>query len=110
MNNEFHQIIYHSPNSTHNTPGVTADGLISGAVFSDYGSISQLGVRALPGTKFYINGNTNPVLVGFIGLFEIDLTNGGSISELRFNEKSIRAIEANDSAYLIVDILTMGGE
>jgi len=68
-----------------------------------------LGVRALPGTQFYINGGTNPVIVGFTGLFEIDLTDGGSITELKFDRKSIDAIELNDSAYLVVDMLGIGG-
>ena len=110
MKNDFNQIIYCNINSNQNTSGITRDGLITGEAFNNYMPLSQLGIRALPGTKFYINGNSNPVIVGFIGLFEIDLTNGGSITELRFSEKSIQAIEANDSAYLIIDMLGMGGE
>ena len=109
MIKDFHQIVYCHANSNKNTPGVTADNLISGAAFSNLGPLSQLGVRALPGTEFYINGGVTPIIVGFTGLFEIDLSDGGTITGLKFSEKSIQAIEANDSAYLIVDMLGIGG-
>ncbi|MBO7080187.1 MAG: hypothetical protein J6W64_10420 [Bacilli bacterium] len=48
-----------------------------------------MGVRALPGTEFYINGGATPIIIGFTGLFEIDLSEGGTITGLRFNKKSI---------------------
>ena len=109
MVKDFNQIIYCHPSSEKNTNGVTKENLVSGTIFSQYLPLSQLGVRALPGTQFYLNGGTNPVIIGFTGLFEIDLSSGGSITGLKFDEKSIQAIEANDSAYLIVDMLGIGG-
>ena len=109
MTRDFNQIIYCHPDSNKNTSGITAANLVSGTAFSRFLPLSQLGIRALPGTEFYVNGGTTPVIIGFSGLFEIDLTSGGSITSLRFDEKSIRAIEANDSAYLIVDMLGIGG-
>ena len=109
MVKSFHQVIYCHPQSNKNTFGITKENLINGSAFQQYLPLSQLGVRALPGTQFYINGGVNPVIIGFTGLFEIDLTNGGSITELKFDEKSIEAIETNDSAYLVVDMLGMGG-
>ena len=63
----------------------------------------------MPGTKFYVNGTNNPVIIGFTGMFSIDLTAGGSITELTFDEDSIDEIEENDSAYLVVDIAYLGG-
>jgi hypothetical protein len=41
---------------------------VSGRIFQ--GRIfSQLGIQAPPGTKFYINNGTNPVIIGYTGLF-----------------------------------------
>lgn len=109
MKKEFKQVIYHHPDSAWNTPGVTEDKLVNGTAFSKYLPLSQLGIRALPGTKVYLNGGTNPVIIGFSGLFDIDLTNGGSITEIRIDRNSLRSIANNNSAYLIVDMLGIGG-
>ena len=110
MQYNFKQIIFNNNTSTHNQPvGLTAESVINGAIFSGYMPIVQLGVRGLPGTKFYINGNHNPVVIGFTGLFEIDLTNKGTINSLTFDESSIAEIQRNDSAYLVVDMAYAGG-
>lgn len=109
MTQNFKQFIFHKTGSSYNTTGLLKDALIDGSAFSAYYNIVQLGVRALPGTKFYVNGTSNPVIIGFTGMFSIDLTAGGSITELTFDEDSIDEIEENDSAYLIVDIAYLGG-
>ena len=104
------QIVYCNNNSTKNSPRNLVDTqLTSGTIFSNYLPISQLGVQAPPGTKFYINGNDNPVIVGFTGLFEVDLTSGGTITTLTFDENSIKRIKENDSNILIVDMAYLGG-
>lgn len=110
MVQNFKQVIYNCANSAKNFPNtLTAASLIDGSAFEGY-SIIQLGVRALPGTKFYINGNKSPVIVGFTGLFDIDLSNGGSIETLAFDPDSIQEIEKRDTAYLVVDMAyTTGG-
>ena len=91
-----------------NTPGVSIDNLNTGSIFQSYLPLSQLGVRALPGTKFYINGNDNPVIIGFTGMFELVLDNA-TISSISFDKDSLEKIEKNDSAYLVVDMLGLGG-
>ena len=82
--------------------------LISGAAFSNYLPVSQLGVQSIPGTKFFLNGNTNPVIIGFTGVFSIDLSSGGEINEIRFDEDSIKNINDNVGAVLIVDMAHLG--
>lgn len=107
MTKQFKQFVYFNPNSSHNT--TTAEALISGAAFTQYPNITALGVQALPGTKFYINNGAVPVIVGFNGIFSIDLTAyGGIIGSIKFDSYSVAAIEQNDSAYLIVDIIYSG--
>lgn len=109
MNQSFSQIVFYANGNNFNSPGVTTDNLISGQIFSNYLPISQLGVQSIPGTKFYLNGNTNPVIVGFTGLFSIDLSSGGYINEIRFDETSIQNINNNTSAVLIIDMARLGG-
>lgn len=110
MRQNFKQIIYNNANSAHNYPrNLTATSLIDGTAFEQYMPLTQLGVRALPGTKLYINGNNTPIIIGFIGMFEIDLTNGGLISSLSFDKKSIDEIQRNDNSYLVVDMAFLGG-
>lgn len=94
-----------------NNPSNLSDqDLISGRVFEEYTPLSQLGVQAPPGTKFYINGNENPVIIGFTGLFDIDLNKGGSINEISFDRQSLSYIKSNDSAMLIIDMAFWVGD
>lgn len=110
MTQLFKQFIYCNDESLKNFPlNLQASDLTSGIIFSSYTPISQLGVQAPPGTKFYLNGSENPVIVGFTGLFEIDLTAGGSINRIIFDQQSIDWIRQNDSAMIIIDIAYIRG-
>lgn len=106
MTQGFKQIVFCSDDSAMNTNDVTRQNLISGTIFRtlDIGPLSQLGVQAPPGTKFYINDGVDPVIVGFSGFFDIDLGDGGSILSLKFDKESIDKIASNDSAILIIDM------
>lgn len=111
MTQNFKQIVYKNDSADINNPsGLTTAALTQGTVFQDYTPMTQLGIQAPPGTKFYINGNNNPVIVGFTGLFSIDFSStGGIINSLSFDSQSISNIRGNDSAILIVDIAYLGG-
>lgn len=107
---EFKQIFYSNDESRMNNPsGLRASQLISGEAFSTYMPLSQLGIQAPPGTKFYINGSDVPAIVGFTGMFDIDLTDGGSILSLKIDSQSMQFIQSNDSAVLIVDMAYWNG-
>lgn len=67
--------------------------------------IYQLGIQALPGTKFYINGSTAPVVIGSTGIYELDLNSFSPITSLRFDPNSITAINGNASATLLIDMI-----
>ena len=109
MNQSFQQFIYNNAQSSKNyPPDLTKEALISGNFLPANKTISQLGVRALPGTKFYLNDGAIPIIVGFTGLFEIDLTDGGSIGKMTIDAASLERIEDNDSAYLVIDIAYWG--
>lgn len=110
MTQLFKQFVYCNNESLKNLPSSLLDTeLISGSAFQDYTPLVQLGIQAPPGTKFYINGSSNPVIVGSNGLFDIDLTQGGSIMHLAFDSSSINWIKSNDSAILIVDVAYVRG-
>lgn len=79
--------------------------LISGSAFSNCMPIVQLGVQSLPGTKFYLNGSSNPIIIGNTGIYELNLEGLTQINSLQFDSSSISLIESNKNAYLIVDII-----
>ena len=89
---------------------ISTNNLVSGAIFNDCMPIVQLGVQGPPGTRFYINGGDNPAIIGFSGLFDIDLSQQGSIQSLTFDAKSIDYIKNNDSAILIIDVAYWGND
>ena len=87
---------------------INHNNLITGNIFVDYMPITQLGIQALPGTKFYLNNSDNPIIIGHTGIYEIELNGASEIIALRFDFKSIQAIENNDNAYLIIDMIYEG--
>lgn len=89
----------------------TAADLISGAAFSTeaQGGIEQLGIQAIPGTKFFLNNSPDPIIIGSTGIYELDLTNQLSITDLRFYADSINKITASKGVLsLLVDIIYRG--
>ena len=112
MAKQIKQIRYYGDKHPNNYPAdakrPTYQNLISGSVFSTYVPMVQLGIQALPGTKFYLNGSNNPIIIGSTGIYELDLYGLTEINALQFDARSISAINANNSAYLIVDIIYEG--
>lgn len=89
---------------------ITSEHYANGDVFGKYFPVTQLGIQALPGTKFYLNEAVDPVIIGATGIYELDLTNGIQISKITFDPKSMEIIKNNDNAFLIVDIIYDDGE
>ena len=89
---------------------ITSDHYVNGDVFGKHFPVTQLGIQALPGTKFYLNEAVDPVIIGATGIYELDLTNGIQISKISFAHDSMENIKNNDNAFLIVDIIYDDGE
>lgn len=104
------QIRYYSDGSQKNYGGPVYRTLISGSIFSDYMPILQLGIQTLPGTKFYLNGSNNPIVIGGTGIYELDLQGLTEINSLQFDASSVSLINSNESAYLIIDFIYEDGE
>ena len=82
MAKKIQQIIY--PNSA------TEAQMQSGSVFNQYMPIINLGIQCINkqseneiNTYFYLNGNTDPINIGYTGIYELDLTNISQISKLQ---------------------------
>ena len=96
----YHQMSENQPNS------LSSLDLSSGDAFVDYTPIIQLGIQALPGTKFNLNASLDPVIVGVTGIYELDLTNSSAVlTSLTFEKESLEQIDKNPDGYLIVDII-----
>lgn len=110
MAKQVKQFRYYGDNNPNNTSRTTFKGLINGEVFKDYVPILQLGIQALPGTRFFLNGNTtSPIIVGGTGIYDLDLNGLTEITALQFAATSLNAIKNNNNAYLIVDIIYDNG-
>lgn len=87
---------------------ISLETLKSGSVFfTEKGllSITQLGIQTLPGTKFYLNNEKKPIIIGATGIYELELEGISEINYLHFAEDSLQTIEEVGNAYLIVDAL-----
>lgn len=105
----YYQEAIDGDNKVNQPSGLAQRELASGAAFKEYFPISQLGIQALPGTKFYLN-NGPSVIVGLTGTYELNLNGKAEINALRFDNESINATRLNDNAYIIVDIVYDDGE
>lgn len=83
---------------------------VSGLVFGDTFPVLQLGVQALPGTKFYLNNALEPVMIGSTGIYELDLEGQTEITNITFDHDSMVLIRDNNNAFLIVDIIYDDGK
>lgn len=113
MAKQVKQIRYYNDSDTlgKNQPkGLKTRFLISGSAFSEYVPIVQLGIQSLPGTKFYLNNSINPIIIGQTGIYELNLEGLSEITALSFDRESVAAINRNNNAYLIVDLIYEDGE
>lgn len=83
---------------------------VSGLVFENTFPVLQLGVQALPGTKFYLNNALDPIMIGSTGIFELDLEGQTEITNITFDPESMILIRDNNNAFLIVDIIYDDGK
>jgi hypothetical protein len=96
--------------STNQPTNAERSSFVSGSVFGDNFPVLQLGIQALPGTKFYLNDGVDPIIIGSTGIYELDLNEQTEISAISFDANSMKLIAENNNAYLIVDIIYDNGE
>ena len=99
---------FSSTDTSHNTSNTTFQSLMSGNVFADVLPILQLGIQALPGTKFYVNSSTSPIVIGVTGVYEMSLQDNTQITSLSFDGNSLDTIANSSTGGLIIDITYEG--
>ena len=104
MAKRIEQVRYYSQLDDRNQPyKVTMNKLVAGSVFKY--PIVQLGIQSLPGVKFYINHSTSPIVLGYTGIYDLELNGVTEITHLSFDAASMNLINQNPDSYLIVDFI-----
>ena len=98
---------YNDEQGNNNQPeDLNADSLNKGTIFAKYLPFTQLGIQALPGTRFFLNDNIEgPVIIGSTGIYELELEGISKINSLKFDSKSLKLIADNPNAFLIIDVI-----
>ena len=101
------QFRYYNDGNTNNNPSDwNWTHYCSIDTFKRYAPITSIGIQSLPGTKFYLNGSLNPIILGISGIFELDVSNtSATINNLRIDQDSMNLIKTLDNGYLIIDII-----
>lgn len=107
MAKQIKQFRYYQEGDSRNYPEfqITSMSLQTGKIFADYMPISQLGIQALPGTKFYLNNSYNPIIIGYTGVYELAISDLAEITSLKFDYESIQRINRNKETVLLVDVV-----
>lgn len=110
MARELKQYRYYGGKATgRNYPAeISALRLQTGSIFfadTSLGVITQLGIQTMPGIKFYLNSNVDPVTVGQSGIFDLDVENISQITALQFDPESIKKLDSSPNSYLLIDAI-----
>lgn len=89
---------------------VTYIDYLNGNVFAAYYPFVQLGIQSLPGTKFYLNNSLEPIIMGYTGIYELDLEGNIEITKLTFDANSIDLINKLNDGILLVDVIYEDGQ
>lgn len=98
------QVRFYNDGNSKNYPSgsVNKTKLAAGSLFNNL-NLTQIGIQTLPGTKFYLNHHSSPIVIGQTGIYELDLEGLTYINGIQFDQASLRLINDNDAAYLIID-------
>lgn len=100
------QFRFYSEIPENNYPNnLTYGMLLTGNILNNYGPVSQLGIQAKPGTKFYLNKSKSSIAVGSTGIYELDLGDLGIISAINFDAESLDRVVADAEDFIIIDII-----
>lgn len=71
--------------------------------------VEAIGIQALPGTRFKLNGAPGWVIIGPTGIFELNLMDKSFITSLSFDAASVRnMMDGPSGVALLVDIIYQG--
>ena len=72
--------------------------------------IVQLGVQALPGTKFSLNHGITPIIVGSTGVYELNVDGLSYINHIAFDKAGLDTVDQNPNAFILVDFIYEEGQ
>ena len=107
------QFRYYHKDTTKNYPSteVTEANIVSGNIFGGHGDITHLGIQAIPGTIFYLNNSYDrPIVIGFTGIYELQLNNLGTIYAIKFDLKNLNELYTDKTNSIFIDIVYEGGK
>lgn len=110
MINTIRQYRFYGVGSNRNCNISNVKDLVTGDFLAGHAPIIQLGIQALPGTRFYLNDAIEPIIIGDTGIFELELTGVIEISKIQFDCVSLDAIAKNNNAILIIDTIYISQE
>ena len=100
------QFRYYAEDNPNNYPKISWPNYCTQETFKPYSPVTQLGIQTLPGTKLYLNGSLEPIIIGGSGIFELDVTSTTAvISDFRIEQKSMEMIRDLPNGYLIIDLV-----
>lgn len=103
------QFRYYGDADVRNQPSgaISLTTLANGQVFRDSNifPVLAIGIQTLPGTKFYLNGSPDPIIVGSTGIYELNVVNKAEIVNILIDAVSLLSIRDSDAGYLIIDVL-----
>ena len=102
------QFRYYGEKNIKNQPSkIDKINLRSGNIFSGYFPITQLGIQSQPGTKFYLNNSTSPIIIGSTGIYELNLSGLTVLTSITFDAKSLKDFSDSNNG-LIIDVVYNG--
>ena len=105
------QFRYYDDNNPNNNSGAFGEkwswrDYCTSQNFKKYSPILAIGIQTLPGTKIYLNSSINPIIIGYSGIFELNVENTSvSINNIRVDQKSMELIRDLPNGYIIIDMV-----
>lgn len=112
MSKTIKQYRYYNDGNTYNQPlNISKENMYEGDIFisdsiiQEMGMITHIGIQGLPGTKIYINNSPSPILLGMMGVFELDVSEYSFIYKVQIGYDSAKTIEETENGHLIIDVI-----
>lgn len=106
---QIRQFRYYGDNNNKTYPSfLSKKDLTTKNIFEQCGRVVQLGVQGVPNTIFYLNDSEYPIMIGSLGVFELDLDGLTTLGSIKFDSDSLD-LYADGAHGLIIDIVFNGG-
>ena len=104
MNKKIMQFRYYGTKNKNNFPAnIKAVDFSTKDFFKDYYPIHYIKIQGPNSIKFQINFNSNSVMLGPSGVYELDLQNFSTIEDLGFED--LRSSGISNTEPLIIDLI-----